>query len=381
MFTIVGSLIKKILLAIVSLCIFFLLAEGFFRLKYHPEKIEFSGLFEYDPEKSYRLKNNTIGEFEGKKIKTNEYGYQGSSFSVNKDQNEWRILFLGDSITFGHGVDFENTFTQQYQASLSSEYPNKRITTINAGVPGYSSMQEYFDFIRSLKFKPDVAVVQFTLNDVIEPFLFQLELGGSGIDYHGVEDMSFWHFYLSQRSALYLFLIDMMKIVRFGTTDDKLIQSKAKKFESLDAEQLVSSTNDPRQNVQWSEYFRWLEKFANTCEQNDISCYILISPYTFQLELNIKNASPQQKIIDFAQKHNLKVIDMLPLLQESARQEIIMAHKLPLDTEYDQIISNHLDDLKKITTKYFLDYDHYTPLGHAFVSDELMKQLNKPTKE
>lgn len=80
MFIFVGSLIKKLILVIISLSIFLLLAEGFSRFKYHPEKVEFSGLFEYDPEKSYRLKNNTIGEFEGKEIKTNEYGYQGGFF-------------------------------------------------------------------------------------------------------------------------------------------------------------------------------------------------------------------------------------------------------------------------------------------------------------
>ncbi len=371
-------LLKKITLAIFSVALCLCLAEVIARIKYHPQKLEFDGLFEYDSEKTYRLKSNSVGDFAGKEITTNQYGFRENNFSVEKAPNEWRVLFLGDSITFGHGIDFRDTFTQKYQAALGALEPSKKITTINAGVPGYSSMQEYYDFTQNQKLKPDVAVIQFTLNDVTEPFVFQLRLGGTGLDYHGVQDMSYWHFYLSQHSALYLFFSDLTKTIRFHSTDKAAIQSKAKHFEPLNEKQLVTDPSDPRQNTQWSEYFSWLKKFADACETAHIPCYVLISPYTFQLELDASKAIPQQKILAFANEHNLKTIDMLPVLREITRQKITSKYQLPADTPYEEILEVYLPDVQNIESEYFLDYDHYTAFGHSIVSDELMKTLKKP---
>src|SRR5690606_5372855 len=45
------------------------------------------------------------------------------------------VLVLGDSFTFGHGVDYERTFV----ASLAAREPELRF--VNEGVPGYGPVQ------------------------------------------------------------------------------------------------------------------------------------------------------------------------------------------------------------------------------------------------
>jgi hypothetical protein len=59
-----------------------------------------------------------------------------------------------------------------------------------------------------LPLEPDAVIVQFVLNDVVEPRRFLRRHGGKGLDYHGVEDVPYWHWLLSQHSAFYLLARD-----------------------------------------------------------------------------------------------------------------------------------------------------------------------------
>jgi lysophospholipase L1-like esterase len=370
---------QKSILATFSTLLFLAISEGAARYYYQPKTLQSDTIFEYDAKKSFRLKSNYTGTFIDRPITTNEYGYRGNSFPIKKDPFEWRVVTLGDSVTFGHGVNREDTFTEKYKASLSAELKNRTVTIINTGVPGYSSMQEYHDFLDTLKFDPDIAILQFTLNDVTEPFFFQVKLGGTGLDYHQVPDMSFWHFYLSQHSALYLFLIDISKYIRFGLTDKKTIQTSATYNDSLTNQQLVTHPEKIDSINQWNEYFLWLKKYADTCKREAIHCYVLISPYTFQLELSETKAYPQQKIIDFSKENSLEYIDMLSIFRSLIQQEIIDKYLLPADTTYDFLLQNHFDDIRSLETKYFLDYNHYSALGHTVVSEQLFHHVEKPT--
>lgn len=373
------AFVKKCIVATISILLLLLTIEGFARHHYRPNKTHLDNIFEYDTEKSFRLKRNYSGEFANTTVTTSEYGYRGKSFPVEKSHDEWRAIILGDSVTFGHGVNIEDTFAEKYMASLSAELKEKKITVINMGVPGYSSMQEYYDFLRSLQFKPNLTILQFTLNDVTEPFFFQVKLGGIGIDYHNVPDVSFWHFYLSQRSGLYLLLLDVSKLVKFGAISNKDIQSEAVYLDAQINKRLVTHPDDPIHSTQWNEYFLWLKKYALACKRENIPCHILISPYSFQLEMSDSAAYPQQKIIDFSQKNNLTYTDMLPVFRELIHQEIVNKHNLPASTDYNFLIQNHMGDIQQLAKKYFLDHSHLTPLGHSIVSEQLVKTVEKPS--
>jgi lysophospholipase L1-like esterase len=70
------------------------------------------------------------------------------------------VLFLGDSCTFGIGVDDDEAFP----ALLGDRLPDTR--TINAGVPGYSAFQGRLALEHAtLEPSPDAVVVSFLFND------------------------------------------------------------------------------------------------------------------------------------------------------------------------------------------------------------------------
>jgi hypothetical protein len=78
-----------------------------------------SGVFEYDPEKVFALKKNLRGGvFAGKPVNTNSVGLRDDEISWQRERSEIRILLLGDSISFGHGVLAEQTFSYHLERLL-----------------------------------------------------------------------------------------------------------------------------------------------------------------------------------------------------------------------------------------------------------------------
>jgi lysophospholipase L1-like esterase len=77
------------------------------------------------------------------------------------------VLFLGDSFTFGMGVALENTFVSRVAGALDARLPGAP-QVVNAGVPGYGSVQEAARLPSLLAdMRPRLVVVVFVPNDPI----------------------------------------------------------------------------------------------------------------------------------------------------------------------------------------------------------------------
>lgn len=116
----------------------------------------------------WKLKANN--DFSGDNI---EYKINSNSMrspeveSVKNQKNVYRILYLGDSCTFGWGVDYKDTFANVLNELLNKHYVNYRFESINAGVPGYSSYQglQYYQ-AELYRYSPDIIIAFFGANDV-----------------------------------------------------------------------------------------------------------------------------------------------------------------------------------------------------------------------
>ncbi len=78
-----------------------------------------------------------------------------------------RIVFLGDSFTYGIGVDGNDTFSALIEKKLRGK--NKNVQTINAGVGGYGTEQEFLLLQSHVDtFQPDAVVLGFFLGNDFE---------------------------------------------------------------------------------------------------------------------------------------------------------------------------------------------------------------------
>ena len=88
----------------------------------------------------------------------------------------WLIAFLGDSVTHGcfetapgggATYDFEAVYHNRLRLMLSEKEPTRPVSVVNAGVNGDSAAGGLARLDRDvLRFRPDLCVVNFGLNDV-----------------------------------------------------------------------------------------------------------------------------------------------------------------------------------------------------------------------
>jgi lysophospholipase L1-like esterase len=81
-------------------------------------------------------------------VATNSWGLRGAEAST--DTLTRRVLILGDSYTFGWGVDDEAGFVRLLETALRRETPETPVECINGGLPGYSIYQQIrmLDYVR-----------------------------------------------------------------------------------------------------------------------------------------------------------------------------------------------------------------------------------------
>ncbi len=124
---------------------------------------------EFDREVFWKFKPNQILDKKGiyrKPVRINNYGFRGKDFQIAKPAGRFRIICLGDSVTFGWSVGDDETYPFQLEKILKKEYPHCDIEIINLGITGYTSFQGKNLFLKfGKKLKPDVVIFAFGPND------------------------------------------------------------------------------------------------------------------------------------------------------------------------------------------------------------------------
>ena len=91
-------------------------------------------------------------------------------YAIPKPRGTRRILLLGDSVAFGASIDRAAIFPERLERSL--DRPSQRIEVVNAAVNGYGAYNEVQYFIATGRsFQPDLVLIAFCMNDVVDPLL------------------------------------------------------------------------------------------------------------------------------------------------------------------------------------------------------------------
>jgi lysophospholipase L1-like esterase len=139
---------------------------------------EWLALFTDAPRLHYKMKprikalvSNTVNKRELERgikvrIESNARGFRTGEWPTRKPPNTYRIVFLGDSATFGWGVNAEERFSELLAARLNAFPEGPRVEAINLGLPGYTT----YHALRLLKeevfrYEPDMLVVSYGAND------------------------------------------------------------------------------------------------------------------------------------------------------------------------------------------------------------------------
>lgn len=143
--------------------------EAWLRLTWNPKRGT-PGFFVSDPTRRQRLAPNYDGWFGGVPVHINRLGFRDSRDStLAKAPGVFRILVLGDSVTFGHGSIYEHTYPLLLEQQLKRWRSGVEWQVWNAAVPGYNTSDELaalYDV--GPRFKPDLVVIAFYANDMFD---------------------------------------------------------------------------------------------------------------------------------------------------------------------------------------------------------------------
>jgi lysophospholipase L1-like esterase len=98
-------------------------------------------------------------------MSVNEQGFRGALLAPTKEAGVLRIVCLGDSHTFGFGVEEDRTWPERLRRLLAERSPG-RFEVLNAGTPAYNTTREVRLLeSRLLALEPDVVLLQYFVND------------------------------------------------------------------------------------------------------------------------------------------------------------------------------------------------------------------------
>ena len=214
-----NSLGKKIAFAVLtvsgSILLCMLAAEIIIRI-FFPQQ-EPMRWFISDPGYGYLNKKNFSQDFVysstgyDMKVKTNSFGHRGAEpkKSALQDEGTTRILLIGDSFTFGYGVEIEDHFGTLLEKKLRDK--GHKCVVLNSGVGGWGSFQA-FNYARDHfgQFRPDIVIYTFCGNDADDDIRFTSDKSLTD------KEKGLFYFpgkiFIRNHSHLYRLIVDKLRI-------------------------------------------------------------------------------------------------------------------------------------------------------------------------
>lgn len=174
-------------------------------------RISTSDFYQPDPELGWRPRPQVSGVHERRRsfrstFRTNSRGLRDRDYPLARVPGLVRIVVLGDSFTWGYGVNDQEVFTERLEALLDS------VEVINLGVAAYGLAQEIAYLRREgFLYNPDMVILALCLNDIpeagstVEQIVLRRTQAGPGERARGGVDP---RGYLRTRSSLYHFVSD-----------------------------------------------------------------------------------------------------------------------------------------------------------------------------
>ncbi len=288
-------IIKKMVLIVMATVAIVFLFEMLFRvIPFHKDAgATISGLVISDPELGWRLKPYAEGP-----LATNALGFRDTPYNPRADIV---ILLLGDSLSWGDGLgDIKKGYPFLLEKALSRE-THRTVEVINAAVPGYSTFQQLrYLQLYGLDLNPDLVILQFCLNDVVERYVSCAAYGGDNV-FLGIDTRQFIkgiNGWLLKHSRLYE--AAMRGVI--GLCRDR---------KAYDVRKLAADTLSQELRSAWDQALSEIDGIHRLCQEKRVPLMIVAAPYRFQLHRPGKTDQPQKILRRYGREHHVPVVDLL----------------------------------------------------------------------
>ena len=218
---------------------------------------------------------------------------------LKKEANEFRIAILGDSITFGQGVETGQTFAVQLENLLNQNSAGPHYNVLNFAVCGYSVKEMWATFQhRVIPVQPDLVLFCMIYSD------FNLSRAGIVDKYgylHNQKLVSYRHpnatlYYLLRKIHAWYLVRDVVQRVR----------SRWLPHDPQPTETAEKGLPDSITHV---------EKFARSAERSGINYYVVTLP-------SIEHDGSEHRLTAaYCQQHHIRYFDMASLRKHFSHEQ------------------------------------------------------------
>jgi lysophospholipase L1-like esterase len=251
----------------------------------------------------------------GQDVKISAQGLRDREFSLEKPSNTYRILVLGDSMTFGWGAAADQVYAKVLERLLNENEASGeglRFEVINSGVGNYNTKQEVAYFCeRGVGFEPDMVLLGFFVNDAEmtprpSPGLLARHSYLHVLGTHG------WDAMLRRRSLR----------EGYATYYDRLYQDG---------------------NAGWEACQQALEELADRCHDRQTQLVILQIPEMHNLGEDYPFKDVHSKIAEWARSKQVSVIDPIDDFKTGDVQQYwVSAGDAHLNAKAHQIVASSI---------------------------------------
>lgn len=252
----------------------------------------------------------------------NSGGFRDHEYSAAKAPDVFRIVILGDSIVWGHGLELADTFAKQLE-HLLNEISQQKFEVLNFGVSGYSTQQEVELYrVRASRYDPDLVIVGYCLNDFEES---------------SVEGDAFRHLYYDIFHKSYLY--DHLRRVIAGVSYN----------------QFGYMSDAPQAQFDLEEQFRLLESYCDG-RRNAVVVFPVLADFDSYLY-----AVEHRRIHDALRGLDYMTLDLLDVYREYDAESLIQSDadrthpnafgmRLAAQATLDMLIEKQLVPVERVST-------------------------------
>ena len=314
---------------------------------------------------------NAKGISGGIALKRNSLRMRDKEFPIRKTSNEYRILCVGDSTTFGAGEKLKDTWPKQLEKKL--KLINSDIFVINGGGTGnhpHIALWSYLELHKEIDF--DMYIFGFCMNDVLtkgdkwdqEKYMLQVQRN------HWEKFKFVTRRFRSFLSRFYIigFLQYILKRCDPTTYNSKyIIAAHSDGYFAFGVAEGYQQA--------WNDTFESLQNLNNLFKERSIKFAIVPIPYRFMISddrrdnlgnFDVKSfkVNPINKLRNFCKEHNILFVESLTTLQ-SVRNQMLQG-KIKYNPMYQDIT---------------MDYCHPNAYGYKIIADSAYQAIESLVRD
>jgi len=283
---------------------------------------------------------------------------------------------LGDSFTFGVGVELHDTFTKQLEVLLNAPGSSRHYEVLNGGCSSYSPILEYLFLLqKGLALAPDLVILNYDLSDVQDDYKYSqiadFDPAGRPLRVHPINVQ--WYYREEQKrfrawlpwvehSALYQGLREAY--ARWQNQRDAPVMYAA--VQAIAGNIAFDRDIPLREHVEWQPYFahsaQYIHMIAELLQAQGIG--FLVTTYPYGVLVNAREWRIGRQLRGFDNRvYTTRLFDYMAAFCQA--NHIPYLNTLP-------------DFLRAEAFPLFYPYDgHFTPSGHTVMAQALARFLRE----